>query len=113
MSTSINKQDNVLRVILDRRFDTNTAPDVDADLAVQLADDCRGVVFDFAHTDFMSSAGLRILLKTAKMLHAKGGKVAVCSANKQIFEVLESSGFLGILPHFSSIADATESIQKV
>lgn len=63
------------------------------------------VVVGFSNTDYISSAGLRVILKTAKLLRPRNGSVALCNANEQIQEVLEISGFLGMI----KVLDAPDS----
>jgi len=73
------------------------------------------IVIDFSKTDYMSSAGLRVILKTATLLQEKGGGFALCNGNEQIVEVLEISGFLEIVNYFSSleVCNGNEQIVEV
>ena len=52
---------------------------------------------DLEQTSFVSSAGLRVFLATAKKLMAVGGTLRICNANEVVKEVLEMSGFTTIL----------------
>ena len=70
----------------------------------------KKIVIDFAQTSYISSAGLRVLLKTAKTLHQKSGKLALCGANEQILEVLEMSGFLTMMQHHKNLDAAVEAV---
>ena len=54
-------------------------------------------MFDFGNTDYISSAGLRVILKAAKSVDKSGGGVAVCRANSHVKEVLDLSGFQMLL----------------
>jgi len=58
----------------------------------------------------LSSAGLRVILKTAILLQDKGGGFALCNGNEQIVEVLEISGFLDTVKYFSPLEDAVISV---
>jgi anti-anti-sigma factor len=55
------------------------------------------LLLDMAAIQYISSAGLRVVLHAAKQMQAKGGKLVLCSLNDQIKEVFEISGFSGIL----------------
>jgi anti-anti-sigma factor len=68
------------------------------------------IVIDFAQLNFISSAGLRVLLMTAKKLKSSGGKLGLSSLNEQISEVLTISGFTAI---FSIFSDSDEAIAKL
>ena len=110
MSTQISKQDNVVIAMTCERLDTSTAPATEADLAAQVEAGETRVVVDFSNTAYISSAGLRVLLKLAKMLKPKEGKLALCNANEQIHEVLEISGFMGMLTYCSTLEEAVAKV---
>ena len=76
------------------RLDTITSPDLDA--AVKL-DGVKEVVFDFAELEYISSAGLRILLSVQKAMMACGGKMTVANLNAMIAGVFEMTGLNSIL----------------
>jgi len=92
------------------RLDTTTAPEAETRINEAIDGGDVKIVIDFAQTSYISSAGLRVLLKTAKSLHQKSGKLALCGANEQILEVLEMSGFLTMMPHHANLDAAVESV---
>jgi anti-anti-sigma factor len=90
---------------LDGRLDSVTAPAVEARLVALLA---RGpVVADLAAVRYVSSAGLRVLLKAAKDAKAAGTRFAVCGMQAAVREVFEVSGFDRVIPAFPTAAEAT------
>jgi anti-anti-sigma factor len=78
------------------RLDTATAPAVEAKLLALLEGGGK-LVADMAEVHYVSSAGLRVLLKAAKQAKAGGGAFAVSSPQAPVREVLEISGFDKIL----------------
>ena len=68
------------------------------------------MVVDFSKTDYISSAGLRVLLKAAKLLTEKKGSFALCNGNEQIEEVLEISGFLSMLTYCKKLDEAMSKV---
>ena len=92
------------------RLDTTTSPEAQASIDESIDGGGVKIVIDFAQTSYISSAGLRVLLKTAKTLHQKSGKLALCGANEQILEVLEMSGFLTMMPHHKTLDAAVEAV---
>ena len=84
-----------LTVALEGRLDTTTAPTLEAELAESL-DGVTDLVLDFAKLDYISSAGLRVLLATQKKMN-KQGKMTVKNVNDDIREVFEITGFCDIL----------------
>ena len=93
-----------------KRLDTNTAPEAEKTITARLESGVSRIVFDFSGTDYISSAGLRILLKTTKLAGKHGGKVGLCHANAQIREVLEISGFLTMLRHYENLDEALKNV---
>jgi anti-anti-sigma factor len=66
-------------------------------LLALLADDTTSIDIDMSALDYLSSAGLQVLLETAKAARAKGGKVALISPRPSVLEVLQIVGFDKIL----------------
>ena len=84
-----------LTVKLTGRLDTNTAPDLENELKGSL-DSVKELVFDFAGLDYISSAGLRVLLSAQKIMN-KQGSMTVVSVSESIMEIFEVTGFCDIL----------------
>jgi len=110
MGLLIAKRDEVVIVMPDGQLDTNTSPEAEKMLMAQIDAGESRIVIDFSKTDYMSSAGLRVILKTATILQNKGGGFALCNGNEQIVEVLEFSGFLEIVTYCSSLDDAVSAV---
>lgn len=84
------KLDNgTLTLSVSGRLDTNTSPELEA--AVKL-DGVKDLVFDFASLEYISSAGLRVLLSAKKALMASGGGMSVVNANESVRNVFEITG---------------------
>lgn len=84
-----------LTIVLTGRLDTLTAPELDAELST-CYDGVQTLIFDFAALDYLSSAGLRVLLAAQKIM-AKQGEMIVRNANETIMEIFEVTGFCDIL----------------
>lgn len=94
---TINKTTNAaeLTVALAGRLDTSTAPQLEAELKTSL-NGVTSLVMDFAELEYISSAGLRVLLSAQKVMN-KQGKMVIRHANETIMEVFEVTGFTDIL----------------
>lgn len=92
------------------RLDTATAPDAEKALMAQLGNGSHHLVLNLGSTEYVSSSGLRVLLRTAKHMRARGSGFALTEANPQVLEVLEVSGFLTIMRHFPSADGAIEHV---
>ena len=77
------------------RLDTTTAPELEAAVVGCMAD-TQALVLDFKGLEYISSAGLRVLLKAQKSM-AKKGSMKVLNVNETIMEVFEITGFSDIL----------------
>ncbi len=89
-------------------LDTNTAPDAQQHLDGLQDGGVQKILVNFTDLDYISSAGLRVLLATAKRISASGGSLRICGLNETVSEVFEISGFSVILNVFGSEADALE-----
>jgi len=78
-------------------LDTNTAAQCEARLREIIEDGALKVLLNLEQLDFMSSAGLRVSLATAKRLQSQGGTLRVCCLNETVQEIFEMSGFITIL----------------
>ena len=83
-----------LKIALEGRLDTMTAPELEAELK-NLAD-VESLTMDFSKLVYISSAGLRVLLSAHKAMSAKGG-MKVTNVNEIVQEVFEVTGFADIL----------------
>ena len=90
-----NLNDTALNIALAGRLDTTTAPALEAELNASLAD-VTELAFDFAQLEYISSAGLRVLLAAQKVMN-KQGKMTVRNVSSDIKEVFEITGFSDIL----------------
>lgn len=88
-------KDGTLTISVKGRLDTTTAPALEEELNGTL-DSCRALVLDFEGLDYISSAGLRVILKTQKAMNQKGG-MKIIHVNGEIMEVFEITGFVDIL----------------
>ena len=100
------RQDGISIVRLLGRLDSNTSPEFEERLFGVIEDGERSVVVDFEELDYISSAGLRVLLKAAKELKRSQGKIVLCSMKDYIKEVFEIAGFVSLFPIVSSLGDA-------
>ena len=106
MDISSENKDNITVVRLEGNLDTNTSTDAQDYLNNAIDGGASKVVVCFDKVDFVSSAGLRVLLATAKKLGGRGGALRVCGLNSTVAEVFEISGFSTILSVFPSETEA-------
>ena len=95
---NIEKKENApeLTIALAGRLDTATAPELEKELKDSL-DGISLLVLDFEKLEYISSAGLRVLLATQKTMNRQGG-MKLTRVNETIMEIFEVTGFTDILP---------------
>jgi anti-sigma B factor antagonist len=106
MSILSSKNAGVLILMPNGRLDTQSAPEADQLITGAMEQGETRILVDFGKTDYISSAGLRVLLKATKHLKQSGGAFGLCNANAQIREVLEISGFATIMSCYTSLDEA-------
>ena len=85
-----------LTLEIEGRIDTTTAPALEGELKRSVTSDVKNLTFDFAKVEYISSAGLRVLLAAQKVMK-KQGSMVVKNVNDAIMEVFEVTGFADIL----------------
>lgn len=84
-----------LILALEGRLDTTTAPQLEAEVKSALTN-VTELVLDFSQLEYLSSAGLRVILAAQKIMN-KQGKMVIRHVNETILEVFEVTGFSDIL----------------
>ena len=85
--------DGVLTLNVTGRLDTNTSPDLEAALEL---DGVKEVVFDFSGLEYISSAGLRVLMTAQKSMISCGGRMSVRNPNDTVRGVFDITGMSGV-----------------
>ncbi len=88
-----NQKENAMNIALSGRLDTTTAPRLEAELKLEGISELN---LDFEKLDYISSAGLRVLLAAQKTMN-KQGSMKIAHVNADIMEVFEITGFSDIL----------------
>lgn len=95
MHIEINTDGQTLTLTLIGRLDSSTAPQLEAELKKMLAHH-RLLTFNFAQLDYVSSAGLRVLLAAQKIMNRQG-RMRLIQVNPAVMEVFDITGFSDIL----------------
>ncbi len=110
MEITETKQQNVTVVALSGRLDAATAPSLEATLtALAQARESRALV-DCRELEYISSAGLRVLLAAAKQFKKIDSSIALCTLSPTVRQVFEISGFTSI---FSLYATRDEALKAM
>lgn len=92
MEYTMDRDRGHLTVKVDGKLDAQTAPELERGMSKAL-DGVTEVEFDLSGLDYISSAGLRILFASYKLMDKRGGELRVTNATGNVMEVLDMSGF--------------------
>ena len=95
MKINYTKEVSTLTVTPEGRIDTITAPELEKKLC-EILDGVSELVLDMAGVEYVSSAGLRVILKVQKQM-TRQGKMKLIGVNENVMEVFEITGFSDIL----------------
>ncbi|MBQ3792318.1 MAG: STAS domain-containing protein [Clostridia bacterium] len=95
MTITKKQNESELTVFLEGRLDTSSAPELESEIKSGL-DGVKSLTFDFEKLDYISSAGLRVLLSAQKTMN-KQGEMKVSHVSESIMEIFEVTGFTDIL----------------
>lgn len=95
MTINTKKNGNEMTIAISGRLDTSTAPKLEAAIKDDIGG-IRNLIIDVKDLDYISSAGLRVLLSTQKKMNQQG-KMKVVNVNETVMEIFEITGFTDIL----------------
>ena len=95
-----------------KRIDSLTAPSFEEQTVALLAGGHNKVVVDFSALDYLSSAGLRVLLILAKRAKSAGGALVFCSVGNTVKDVIEVSGFGSLLGIYAGTEEACAVLSR-
>ena len=110
MDITETRHDNYSVFKLNGRLDSNTAMGFEQKLFECIEDGNQRLILDFKDLDYISSAGLRVILKATKNLKNVDGKLVLCAMQDYVKEVFEISGFDSFLPIVPTFDDAVKTI---
>jgi anti-sigma B factor antagonist len=105
----IEKEENGKSVFkLAGRLDSKTSPEFEKKIFDAIEKGSKDMVVDFENLDYISSAGLRVILKATKDLKRSEGSFILCSMKDYVKEVFEISGFDSFLPIVTTMDEALQ-----
>lgn len=111
MNLVLEARDEILILRPVGRLDSNSSPELERAVISSLGSGCRRMLFDLAEMEYISSAGLRVVLLTGKKLRACEGKLVLVSMRATAREVFEMSGFLTLFATASTIDEALQALK--
>jgi anti-anti-sigma factor len=105
MEISQKEENGIVSIEIIGRLDADSSPEAEKVVKDAIKDQTTRILFNLASLEYLSSAGLRVLLGAAKEMRRKDGKIVLCALNEFVKEIFEVSGFQSLIP----IADTVES----
>ena len=112
MAVETHRNGTVLIVTPQARFDTNSAPAVERLLLDAIQQGDRRIILDLSHISYISSIGLRVILKAVTAATPVGGRVVLCGGTDHVQSVLRLSGALMMSLHASTLDEALTRVQE-
>lgn len=111
MQTNITEKENTTIISLNGRLDSNTAPGFEKQLQDYMVTPASHLIFDFLDLEYISSAGLRLILNTAKAYKQGPYKFITCAMQDHVLEVFEIAGFDTFITIHKSIDESLTVLQ--
>jgi anti-anti-sigma factor len=105
MEITQKEENGIVSIVIKGRLDADSSPEAEKVVKDALGEQTNRILFDLGQLEYLSSAGLRVLLSAAKEMRRREGKIVLCSLNEFVKEIFEVSGFQSLIP----ITDTVES----
>ena len=106
MEIELSNEKEFLIFKISGRLDTTTSDQLEREINDHIDQKINNVILDFKNLNYISSAGLRVVLMLAKTMNEKKGKFFLTALNQEVYQVFEISGFLNILTVKATIQEA-------
>jgi anti-sigma B factor antagonist len=102
-------QDDINIYQLKGRLDSNTSQGFEQKLFQAISNGSKNIVVDFKDIDYISSAGLRVILKAFKALQREDGRIILCSMQEYVREIFKIIGIDSFVPTLDTMDDALKA----
>ena len=105
MEINSKEENGIVSISIKGRLEADSSPEAEKVVREVLKGPTTRLLFNLSALEYLSSAGLRVVLTAAKEMKRRDGKIVLCSLNEFVKEIFEVSGFQSLIP----IADSVES----
>ena len=107
----IQKEENgIVSIAIKGRLDADSSAEAEKVVKDALGGATNRLLFNLGGLEYLSSAGLRVLLSAAKEMRRREGKIVLCALNEFVKEIFEVSGFQSLIPITDSIESGIETL---
>jgi len=111
LNIAIENAENATIVRIDGRLDATSAPLLERKLLEQIDGGVKNMVLDFSEVNYLSSAGMRLLLSITKKLKGLNGALHCCSVGEEVMEIVKMAGFERIIHIFPTEREALQGFK--
>lgn len=97
---------------IEGRIDATSAPILEQKISALMDEGHKRFLLDFSKVDYLSSAGMRVLLSATKKLKVKEGELALCSMHEEVMEIIKMAGFERILSIYRTEKEAFAALSS-
>ena len=112
IDTHFERKEEILIGTLDGRIDTTNAEELQTQLDAEITAEDQALILDFEHVSYISSSGLRVVLRMAKKFNEPGKRFGICSLSESVRAILTMSGFDQLISIFESQSVAINDIKN-
>ena len=112
IDTQFERKEEILIGTLDGRIDTTNADELQNKLDAEITADDSALILDFDQVSYISSSGLRVILRMAKKFNEPGKRFAICSLSESVRDILTMSGFDQLISIYESQSAAISDIKN-
>ena len=112
LSIQIEEEQGIIIVRIEGRLDAASSPTLEKKLLEQIEKGKTQMALDFAKVEYLSSAGMRLLLSTTKKLKGNGGGLHCYSVGEEVMEIIKMAGFERIIQIFPTEQEALQGFSR-
>ena len=110
MKITQKEENGIVSIAIKGRLDADSSAEAEKVVKDALEGQTTRVLFNLASLEYLSSAGLRVLLGAAKEMRRKDGKIVLCALNEFVKEIFEVSGFQSLIPITESVESGIKEL---
>ena len=108
MEISQKDEKGIVSIAIKGRLDADSSPEAEKVVKDALGGETNRLLFNLGELEYLSSAGLRVLLSAAKEMRQRDGKIVLCALNEFVKEIFEVSGFQSLIRIEESVESGTK-----
>ncbi len=110
MEISQKEENGIVSIAIKGRLDADSSLEAEKVVKDVLGGETNRLLFNLGELEYLSSAGLRVLLSAAKEMRRRDGKIVLCALNEFVKEIFEVSGFQSLIPITDSVESGIEAL---